>query len=233
MILISNLNKYFGQTQVLKNINFKVNDGEVVAILGPSGSGKSTLLRCINQLEQTDAGDIKIDNEPVNPVKHRIGMVFQLFHLFPHLTVLENLTYAPIRVLKLPKEVAIKNARELLAKVGLADKEDSYPANLSGGQKQRAAIARTLMMQPKIILFDEPTSALDPEIVNEVLEVIQSFAHTGITILIVTHEMSFAENTADRIIFMDKGEIMEDTTPKNFFLNNENERIKKFLSQVK
>jgi ABC-type polar amino acid transport system ATPase subunit len=233
MILISNLNKYFGQTHVLRDINLKVNNGEVVAILGPSGSGKSTLLRCINQLENIDYGNITIDDETVNPVKHRIGMVFQLFHLFPHLTVLENLTYAPIKVLKIPKEEAIKNARELLAKVGLADKENAYPTNLSGGQKQRAAIARTLMMQPKIILFDEPTSALDPEMVNEVLEVIQSFAHTGITIIIVTHEMSFAENTADRIIFMDKGEIVEDTTPKNFFSNNENERIKKFLSQIK
>ncbi len=239
MINITNLHKNFGDLEVLKNISTEIKKGEIISIIGPSGSGKSTFLRCINKLEEPSSGHIYIDgmdlmdkNTDINKIRERVGMVFQHFNLFPHMTVLDNLTLSPIMVKKESKEEAEKYALSLLKKVGLADKANSYPSQLSGGQKQRIAIARALAMKPEVILFDEPTSALDPEMIKEVLDVMRDLAKEGMTMLIVTHEMGFARNVANRILFMDNGEIIEDCSPKEFFENPTNERIKDFLNKV-
>ncbi|WP_338972441.1 amino acid ABC transporter ATP-binding protein [Fusobacterium nucleatum] len=239
MINVENLSKNFGDLKVLKNISTTVNKGEVISIIGPSGSGKSTFLRCINKLEEPTEGHIYIDgmdlmdkNTDINKIRERVGMVFQHFNLFPNMTVLENLTLSPTMVKKESKEEAEKYALYLLEKVGLSDKASSYPAQLSGGQKQRIAIARALAMKPEVILFDEPTSALDPEMIKEVLDVMRDLAKEGMTMLIVTHEMGFARNVGNRILFMDNGEIIEDCSPKDFFENPTNERIKDFLNKV-
>ncbi|KIO69959.1 amino acid ABC transporter ATP-binding protein [Caldibacillus thermoamylovorans] len=239
MIKVEQITKVFGKNPVLKNISTTIHQGEVVAIIGPSGSGKSTFLRCLNLLEKPTEGKIYIkDQEITNPkvnileVRKHIGMVFQQFNLFPHMTVLENVTYAPQKVKKLAKGEVEKNAKDLLAKVGLSDKVDSYPSQLSGGQKQRVAIARALAMEPEIMLFDEPTSALDPEMVKEVLDVIKDLAETGMTMVIVTHEMNFAKEVADRVIFIDDGVILEDAEPHQFFNAPKSERAKDFLSNA-
>ncbi|MHB9313827.1 amino acid ABC transporter ATP-binding protein [Fusobacterium polymorphum] len=239
MINVENLSKNFGDLKVLKNISTTVNKGEVISIIGPSGSGKSTFLRCINKLEEPTEGHIYIDgmdlmdkNTDINKIRERVGMVFQHFNLFPNMTVLENLTLSPTMVKKESKEEAEKYALYLLEKVGLSDKASSYPTQLSGGQKQRIAIARALAMKPEVILFDEPTSALDPEMIKEVLDVMRDLAKEGMTMLIVTHEMGFARNVGNRILFMDNGEIIEDCSPKDFFENPTNERIKDFLNKV-
>ena len=239
MINITNLHKNFGDLEVLKNISTEIKKGEIISIIGPSGSGKSTFLRCINKLEEPSSGHIYIDgmdlmdkNTDINKIRERVGMVFQHFNLFPNMTVLDNLTLSPIMVKKESKEEAEKYALSLLEKVGLSDKANSYPTQLSGGQKQRIAIARALAMKPEVILFDEPTSALDPEMIKEVLDVMRDLAKEGMTMLIVTHEMGFARNVGNRILFMDKGEIIEDCSPKDFFENPTNERIKDFLNKV-
>ena len=239
MINIENLSKNFGNLKVLKNISTTINKGEIISIIGPSGSGKSTFLRCINKLEEATEGHIYIDgmdlmdkNTDINKIRERVGMVFQHFNLFPHMTVLENLILSPTIVKKETKEEAEKYALYLLQKVGLSDKANSYPNQLSGGQKQRIAIARALAMKPEVILFDEPTSALDPEMIKEVLDVMRNLAKEGMTMLIVTHEMGFARNVGNRILFMDNGEIIEDCSPKDFFENPTNERIKDFLNKV-
>ena len=239
MINITNLHKNFGDLEVLKNISTEIKKGEIISIIGPSGSGKSTFLRCTNKLEEPSSGHIYIDgmdlmdkNTDINKVRERVGMVFQHFNLFPNMTVLDNLTLSPIMVKKESKEEAEKYALSLLEKVGLSDKANSYPTQLSGGQKQRIAIARALAMKPEVILFDEPTSALDPEMIKEVLDVMRDLAKEGMTMLIVTHEMGFARNVGNRILFMDKGEIIEDCSPKEFFENPTNERIKDFLNKV-
>ena len=239
MINVENLSKNFGDLKVLKNISTTINKGEIISIIGPSGSGKSTFLRCINKLEEPTEGHIYIDgmdlmdkNTDINKIRERVGMVFQHFNLFPNMTVLENLTLSPIMVKKESKEEAEKYASYLLEKVGLSDKANSYPTQLSGGQKQRIAIARALAMKPEVILFDEPTSALDPEMIKEVLDVMRDLAKDGMTMLIVTHEMGFARNVGNRILFMDNGEIIEDCSPKDFFENPTNERIKDFLNKV-
>ena len=239
MINVENLSKNFGNLKVLKNISTTINKGEIISIIGPSGSGKSTFLRCINKLEEPTEGHIYIDdmdlmdkNTDINKIRERVGMVFQHFNLFPHMTVLENLILSPTIVKKETKEEAEKYALYLLQKVGLSDKANSYPNQLSGGQKQRIAIARALAMKPEVILFDEPTSALDPEMIKEVLDVMRNLAKEGMTMLIVTHEMGFARNVGNRILFMDKGEIIEDCSPKEFFENPTNERIKDFLNKV-
>ena len=239
MINIENLSKNFGNLKVLKNISTTINKGEIISIIGPSGSGKSTFLRCINKLEEPTEGHIYIDgmdlmdkNTDINKIRERVGMVFQHFNLFPNMTVLENLTLSPVMVKKESKEEAEKYALYLLEKVGLSDKANSYPTQLSGGQKQRIAIARALAMKPEVILFDEPTSALDPEMIKEVLDVMRDLAKEGMTMLIVTHEMGFARNVGNRILFMDNGEIIEDCSPRNFFENPTNERIKDFLNKV-
>ena len=239
MINVENLSKNFGNLKVLKNISTTINKGEIISIIGPSGSGKSTFLRCINKLEEPTEGHIYIDgmdlmdkNTDINKIRERVGMVFQHFNLFPNMTVLENLTLSPMMVKKESKEEAEKYASYLLEKVGLSDKSNSYPAQLSGGQKQRIAIARALAMKPEVILFDEPTSALDPEMIKEVLDVMRDLAKEGMTMLIVTHEMGFARNVCNRILFMDNGEIIEDCSPKDFFENPTNERIKDFLNKV-
>ena len=239
MINITNLYKNFGDLEVLKNISTEIKKGEIISIIGPSGSEKSTFLRCINKLEEPSSGHIYIDgmdlmdkNTDINKVRERVGMVFQHFNLFPNMTVLDNLTLSPIMVKKESKEEAEKYALSLLEKVGLSDKANSYPTQLSGGQKQRIAIARALAMKPEVILFDEPTSALDPEMIKEVLDVMRDLAKEGMTMLIVTHEMGFARNVGNRILFMDKGEIIEDCSPKEFFENPTNERIKDFLNKV-
>jgi len=239
VINITNLYKNFGDLEVLKNISTEIKKGEIISIIGPSGSGKSTFLRCINKLEEPSSGHIYIDgmdlmdkNTDINKVRERVGMVFQHFNLFPNMTVLDNLTLSPIMVKKESKEEAEKYALSLLEKVGLSDKANSYPTQLSGGQKQRIAIARALAMKPEVILFDEPTSALDPEMIKEVLDVMRDLAKEGMTMLIVTHEMGFARNVGNRILFMDKGEIIEDCPPKEFFENPTNERIKDFLNKV-
>ena len=239
MINITNLHKNFGDLEVLKNISTEIKKGEIISIIGPSGSGKSTFLRCINKLEEPSSGHIYIDgmdlmdkNTDINKIRERVGMVFQHFNLFPHMTVLDNLTLSPIMVKKESKEEAEKYALSLLKKVGLSDKASSYSSQLSGGQKQRIAIARALAMKPDVILFDEPTSALDPEMIKEVLDVMRDLAKEGMTMLIVTHEMGFARNVANRILFMDNGEIIEDCSPKDFFENPTNERIKDFLNKV-
>ena len=239
MINITNLHKNFGDLEVLKNISTEIKKGEIISIIGPSGSGKSTFLRCINKLEEPSSGHIYIDgmdlmdkNTDINKIRERVGMVFQHFNLFPNMTVLDNLTLSPIMVKKESKEEAEKYALSLLEKVGLSDKANSYPTQLSGGQKQRIAIARALAMKPEVILFDEPTSALDPEMIKEVLDVMRDLAKEGMTMLIVTHEMGFARNVGNRILFMDNGEIIEDCSPRNFFENPTNERIKDFLNKV-
>ena len=239
MINVENLSKNFGNLKVLKNISTTINKGEIISIIGPSGSGKSTFLRCINKLEEPTEGHIYIDgmdlmdkNTDINKIRERVGMVFQHFNLFPNMTVLENLTLSPTIVKKENKEEAEKYALYLLQKVDLSDKANSYPNQLSGGQKQRIAIARALAMKPEVILFDEPTSALDPEMIKEVLDVMRNLAKEGMTMLIVTHEMGFARNVGNRILFMDNGEIIEDCSPKDFFENPTNERIKDFLNKV-
>lgn len=239
MLEVVNLHKCFGKLEVLKGIDLSVYEGEVVVIIGASGSGKSTLLRCINFLEKSQNGDIYIDGTRIerkenvmNKVRQNVGMVFQHFNLFPHKTVLQNVTEGPIQVKKMRKQEAVVLAEELLAKVGLSDKKDVYPAMLSGGQKQRVAIARTLAMKPEVILFDEPTSALDPELVGEVLNVIKKLAGEGMTMVIVTHEMGFAREVSDRIVFMDEGRVLEDGTPMDFFNNPQNDRTRTFLSKI-
>ena len=239
MIEIKDLKKSFGDLDVLKGITETIKDGEIVSIIGPSGSGKSTFLRCINLLEEPTAGHIYIDGEEITDPKHDInkmrenlGMVFQRFNLFPHKTVLENITLAPINVKGEAKESAEKTARELLQRVGLLDKADVYPNSLSGGQQQRVAIARALAMHPDIMLFDEPTSALDPEIVGEVFAVIRQLTETGMTMVIVTHEMGFAREVSDRVFFMDQGYIMEQGTPEEIFGNPKEARTKDFLAKV-
>jgi len=239
VIKIEDLHKSFGQNEVLKGISTEIKEKEVIAIIGPSGSGKSTFLRCLNLLEEPTSGKITIagdilTNKGTNIMKIReeVGMVFQHFHLFPHKTVLENLTYAPINVKGVDKATAIKNAEDLLTKVGLFEKRNEYPNRLSGGQKQRVAIARALAMDPKVILFDEPTSALDPEMVKEVLDVMKNLAESGMTMLIVTHEMGFAREVADRILFLDGGKLIEDATPEAFFTAPSTQRAKDFLEKV-
>ena len=239
MINVENLSKNFGNLKVLKNISTTINKGEIISIIGPSGSGNSTFLRCINKLEEPTEGHIYIDGmdlmdkkTDINKIRERVGMVFQHFNLFPNMTVLENLTLSPTMVKKESKEEAEKYALYLLEKVGLSDKANSYPTQLSGGQKQRIAIARALAMKPEVILFDEPTSALDPEMIKEVLDVMRDLAKEGMTMLIVTHEMGFARNVGNRILFMDNGEIIEDCSPKDFFENPTNDRIKDFLNKV-
>lgn len=239
MIKVEHLSKSFGPLQVLKDISLEIQKGEVVALIGPSGSGKSTLLRCLNLLEMPTAGNVHmngvdISTRGVNVTKIRanIGMVFQHFNLFPHMTVMENMIYAPTRVKRMSPGTAKDKANVLLTRVGLADKSDAYPATLSGGQKQRVAIARALAMEPEIMLFDEPTSALDPEMVKEVLETIQSLAHTGITMVIVTHEMGFARRVADRICFLDDGALVEVAEPEQFFTHPRSSRAQEFLSKM-
>ena len=238
MIKINNLHKNFGKLAVLKGIDLTVAENEVVVIIGPSGSGKSTLLRCINYLEKPTDGEVVVDNIPlnsdanINKVREEVGMVFQRFNLFGHMSVLENIMLAPMKVRKETKEQAKQEALKLLEKVGLADKAEAYPAQLSGGQQQRVAIARALAMKPKLMLFDEPTSALDPEMVNEVLEVMNALAKEGMTMVVVTHEMGFAREVGDRVIFMDEGKIVEVGTPTEIFSNAQEERTKLFLSKV-
>jgi len=239
VIKIEDLHKSYGQNEVLKGISTEVKEKEVIAIIGPSGSGKSTFLRCLNLLEiptsgkVTIAGDVLTDKGTnIMKIREEVGMVFQHFHLFPHKTVLENLTYAPINVKGMDKVVAIQNAEELLKKVGLFEKSQEYPNRLSGGQKQRVAIARALAMDPKVILFDEPTSALDPEMVKEVLAVMKNLADSGMTMLIVTHEMGFAREVADRILFLDGGKLIEDAPPEQFFTSPSTQRAKDFLEKV-
>ncbi|MBT2603504.1 amino acid ABC transporter ATP-binding protein [Bacillus sp. ISL-53] len=236
MIRIRNLNKSYGNLHVLKDIDMKVLDSDVVCLIGPSGSGKSTLLRCLNYLEKKDSGQILIEGTEINPGTHdinktreKVGMVFQHFYLFPHMTVLENVIEAPTHVKKVPKAQAIEEAKALLAKVGLSDKADVYPSKLSGGQKQRVAIARALAMKPDILLFDEPTSALDPELVGEVLATMKELALEGMTMVVVTHEMSFAREVGDWIVFMHNGRVVESGPPKEFFTNPKEERTKEFL----
>ncbi|WP_281254454.1 amino acid ABC transporter ATP-binding protein [Fredinandcohnia onubensis] len=238
-IKVEGLHKSFGKLNVLKGITTAFKQGEVVAIIGPSGSGKSTFLRCLNLLEKPTQGQIwvgqdEITNAKTNitKVREHIGMVFQHFHLFPHKTVLQNLTYAPMKVRGLSKNDAGNKALELLSQVGLSEKANEYPNRLSGGQKQRVAIARALAMEPEIMLFDEPTSALDPEMVKEVLNVMKGLAHTGMTMLIVTHEMGFAREVADKVLFMDDGVIVEETTPDEFFTNPNSKRAQDFLEKV-
>ncbi|MBT1247182.1 MULTISPECIES: amino acid ABC transporter ATP-binding protein [unclassified Thermosipho (in: thermotogales)] len=239
MILeVRDLHKSFGELKVLKGVNLRVEKGETIVIIGPSGGGKSTFLRCINHLEDYQKGEIiflgkKIEKDKsINEIRTKIGMVFQHFNLFPHMTVLENLILAPTKVLKMSKEKAVEKAKSLLDRVGLSEKIEYYPDNLSGGQKQRVAIARALMMDPVLMLFDEPTSALDPELVGEVLEVMKDLSKSGMTMIVVTHEIGFAREVADRIIFMDKGVISEEGKPEEFFKEPKNQRTKEFLRHI-
>ena len=239
IVHMENVDKYYGTFHVLKNINFSVTEGEIVVICGPSGSGKSTLIRCINKLEEIDNGEIIIDGynlydkkTNINQVRAETGMVFQHFNLFPHLTILENITIAQRKVKGMSKQDANEAALKLLERVGLVHKAEGYPNELSGGQKQRVAIARTLAMKPKIILFDEPTSALDPEMIGGVLDVMRELAHENFTIVCVTHEMGFAKEVCDRIVFMDEGVIIEEATPEAFFANPKTERAQKFLQEI-
>ncbi|MFK4304192.1 putative glutamine transport system ATP-binding protein [Paenibacillus sp. RC254] len=239
LIQFRNVNKHFGHFHVLKDINLQIKEGEVVVIIGPSGSGKSTLLRCINRLETISDGELIVNEIPVhdkkidiNAFRRNIGMVFQHFNLYPHKKVIENIVLAPMKVLGISKKEATQTAITYLKRVGIEEKAQSYPAQLSGGQQQRVAIARGLAMNPKIMLFDEPTSALDPETIGEVLDVMRSLAHQGITMVIVTHEMGFAREVADRVIFMDKGQILEDSQPAEFFQNPGEERARLFLSRL-
>lgn len=239
MITFKNVHKWFGDLHVLNDVNFHVDPGEVVVICGPSGSGKSTLIRCINKLEPIQKGEIIVDDMPIHDAKinlrrlrEEIGFVFQQFNLYPHMTALENITLAPINVRKQKKEEADKAARKLLEKVGISEKAFSYPQQLSGGQQQRVAIARGLAMRPKIMLFDEPTSALDPEMINEVLDVMKNLAREGMTMIVVTHEMGFAREVANRVVFMDEGQLIESASPATFFSNPKHERTKLFLSKI-
>ena len=239
MINVRNLYKSFGKNEVLKDINETIKKGEVVVIIGPSGSGKSTFLRCLNLLEEPNSGvinfegeDITNKNVDINKIREKMGMVFQQFNLFPHKTVMENLTIGPTKIKNISNGEAIKKGSELLEKVGLLDKKNVYPNSLSGGQKQRIAIARALAMEPDVMLFDEPTSALDPEMVGEVLGVMKSLAKDGMTMVVVTHEMGFAKEVGDRILFMDEGRIIEEGTPEDIFQNPKNSRTKDFLSKV-
>jgi ABC-type polar amino acid transport system ATPase subunit len=239
VIDVKNLHKYFGSLEVLKGIDCHIDKGECVCVIGPSGSGKSTFLRCLNLLETPTKGDIVIDDMhltekdfDVDAMRKRVGMVFQHFNLFPHLTILENVTLAPIRHKMMTEEQAKEKAMELLNRVGVGDKADNYPAQLSGGQKQRVAIARSLALSPEVMLFDEPTSALDPEMVGEVLEVMKQLAKEGMTMVVVTHEMGFAREVANRVFFMDGGGILEEGTPEQIFDHPEEERTKTFLSKV-
>lgn len=238
IIEVKHLHKVFGDLEVLKDISFCVEEGEVICLIGPSGSGKSTLLRCLNKLEEKQNGDVFILGENISEIKkingfrENIGMVFQHFNLFPNYTVLENMTLAPTLLKKMTKTEAVKKAEQLLERVGLLDKKDVYPVTLSGGQKQRVAIARALAMNPKIMLFDEPTSALDPEMVGEVLDVMKELAKEGMTMVVVTHEMGFARDVADRIIFMDDGYIVEEETPAEMFAHPKTERCRNFLASV-
>ena len=239
MIKVKNLHKKFGDLSVLNGIDEHVSQGEVVVVIGPSGSGKSTFLRCLNLLEEVTDGEIFVDDElitdpriDVNRVRQKMGMVFQQFNLFPHLTIMDNITLAPVLLKKMTKEQAVARGRELLKRVNLEEKADVYPAQLSGGQKQRVAIARALAMDPEIMLFDEPTSALDPEMVGEVLDVMKDLAKSGMTMVIVTHEMGFAREVASRVLFIDQGIVMESGTPEEVFGNPQNERTKNFLSKV-
>ncbi len=239
MIEVRDLEKSFGDLHVLRGINEVINDNEVVCVIGPSGSGKSTFLRCLNLLEEPSGGYVILDGEKINDkdvdidkIRERLGMVFQNFNLFPHMSVLDNITLAPIKVKGESKAEAEKEARRILGIVGLSDKADAYPSSLSGGQKQRVAIARALAMKPEAMLFDEPTSALDPEMVGEVLSVMKSLAEEGMTMVIVTHEMGFAREVADRVLFIDQGVIMEQGTPEEVFGAPKNERTKSFLSKV-
>ncbi len=238
ILRVENLHKYFGNLHVLKGINLTLEKGEVLVVIGPSGSGKSTLLRCINHLEDYQEGRIYFEGKLVdektdlNRLRSKIGMVFQQFNLFPHLSVLENLILAPVKVLGMDEDEAKEKAKKLLERVGLLDKVDSYPSKLSGGQQQRVAIARALMMDPDMMLFDEPTSALDPELVYEVLEVMKDLARSGMTMIVVTHEMGFAKEVADRVIFMDEGVIVEEAPPDEIFSNPKEERTRDFLKRV-
>ena len=237
MIEIKNLHKYFGDLEVLRGIDLTVDESEVVCLIGSSGSGKSTLLRCINFLEEKNEGEIYIDGQlvtakDINQIRQKVGMVFQRFNLFPHMTVLQNVMEGPITVKKMDQKKARELAMALLEKVNLLDKADEYPAMLSGGQQQRVAIARALAMEPKVILFDEPTSALDPELVGEVLGVMNDLAKEGRTMIIVTHEMGFAKEVADRVIFIHEGQIAEEGTPEDIFDRPENERLQNFLGQI-
>ena len=238
MIEIRGLRKAFGADEVLKGIDLSIAEKEVVVIIGPSGSGKSTLLRCMNHLEEPTAGEVVVDGitlsseANINKVREEVGMVFQRFNLFPHMTVLENIMLAPMKVKHIARSEAEKTARELLARVGLAEKADAYPDNLSGGQQQRVAIARALAMRPKVMLFDEPTSALDPEMVGEVLDVMRALAREGMTMVIVTHEMGFAREVGDRLLFVDEGRIIESGAPREVFENPQEERTRSFLSKV-
>lgn len=239
MLRVKDLHKSFGDNEVLKGIDENIEKGEVVCVIGPSGSGKSTFLRCLNLLEEPTSGEVYLDDEKINDpdvdinkVRQRLGMVFQNFNLFPHKTVTENITMAPINVLKMSQADAVKKAHELLKMVGLEDKADEYPKSLSGGQQQRVAIARALAMEPEAMLFDEPTSALDPEMVGDVLEVMKNLAAEGMTMVIVTHEMGFAREVADRVVFMDGGYLVEEGTPEEIFDNPKEERVKDFLSKV-
>ncbi|MCH1487187.1 MAG: amino acid ABC transporter ATP-binding protein [Alphaproteobacteria bacterium] len=239
VIRVNKMNKWFGNFHVLRDINLNVAAGEKIVICGPSGSGKSTLIRCVNRLEAHQEGEIEVEGitldgslKNLEDIRSNVGMVFQQFNLFPHMTVLENCTLSPIWVQQKPKAEAEKLARELLARVRIPDQVDKYPGQLSGGQQQRVAIARALCMNPRIMLFDEPTSALDPEMIKEVLDVMVELAEEGMTMLCVTHEMGFARQVADRVIFMDEGEIVEENAPEAFFSNPENERTQLFLSQV-
>ncbi|MBZ0317988.1 MAG: amino acid ABC transporter ATP-binding protein [Anaerolineae bacterium] len=239
MIECQDVNKWFGEFHVLKDINIKVKEREVVVVIGPSGSGKSTLIRCINRLEEHQEGKIVVDGielsndlKNINAIRRETGMVFQSFNLFPHLTVMQNITLAQRYVRRRPRRDAEDMARQLLQRVGIPEQANKYPGQLSGGQQQRVAIARALAMQPKIMLFDEPTSALDPEMIKEVLDVMKELARSGMTMLVVTHEMGFAREVADRVIFMDSGRIVEIGTPEHFFENPSHERTKLFLSQI-
>ena len=239
MIKIKDLKKRYGELEVLKGISTEIKEGEVISVIGPSGSGKSTFLRCINRLEEPTSGKIWVNGKnimengvDINKIREEIGMVFQHFNLYPHKTAMENITLGPIRLKKMSKSEAEKLAMELLEKVGLSDKKDVYPNKLSGGQKQRVAIARALAMNPKIILFDEPTSALDPEMIGEVLEVMKELANAGMTMIVVTHEMGFARNVANRVFFMDEGYILEDAKPQDLFDNPQTDRARIFLNQV-
>lgn len=239
ILVINRISKKFGKLDVLKNVELYIKKGEVIVIIGPSGSGKSTLLRCINRLEEPSKGEILFEDKPIingsldiNKIRQRIGMVFQHFNLFPHKTVEENIIMGPQKLRNIPNNEAKKISDDLLKKVGLLDKKDVYPNKLSGGQKQRIAIARALAMEPDIMLFDEPTSALDPEMVGEVLNVMKDLAKSGMTMVIVTHEMGFAKEVATKVVFMDEGRIIAKDTPEKIFNNNDNERIRSFLSKV-
>lgn len=240
MIEVKELHKYFGDLHILKGITTTIEKGEKVVIIGPSGSGKSTFLRCLNRLEQPSSGSIlfggddmtTMSDKELHAVREKMGMVFQHFHLFPHLTIRRNITLAPVKLGLMTQAEADTKAEELLRKVGLSDKAEQYPNQLSGGQKQRIAIARSLAMNPEVILFDEPTSALDPEMVGEVLALMRELAEEGMTMVVVTHEMGFAREVASRVIFMDNGQIMEENNPQEFFTNPKNPRLKEFLSKV-